>query len=74
MSPDHRDSVTAILITDVLEASQGKNGPAAMLLVDAALSILLSSLDRDGAREMADMLGDYCRDQVAFVLAKGGAA
>ena len=61
----------SVLMNEAMELADGKASNAAVLLIDAAISIAVSTLGSD-AREMAGHLAEYIVDQTAF--ATGGAA
>lgn len=75
MDSDKHNEVVVLLANDALEATAGVGPLAALLLIDAALSIAITRLGVTGATEMAGMLSDYIADQMQAVTAQfGGAA
>lgn len=74
MNADKHASVVALMANDALEATEDKSAPAPLLLIDAALTILVTRIpDHAGRRELGGMLGEYILQQVDAVNA-GGAA
>lgn len=73
MIDDKAQAVVVLLAHDALEAADDNSGIAALLLIDAALTILVSRLRADGAREMAGMLSEYVTTQADAAIRNGGA-
>lgn len=64
MTQDKNNAAVWLLINDALDASGGKPPLAAMLLVDAVASIVVSRLNGAGAVEMAGMLSQHLHAQI----------
>jgi hypothetical protein len=74
MSPDQTSATVVLLASDALEACGEKGAQAALLLMDAALSIMVTCHTGAGAlREMAGMLAQRLIQQVEGLI-EGGAA
>lgn len=74
MIGDSQAAVVVLLANDAMEAAQEQSARAALLLIDAALTILVTRIiDPAGRKEMAGMLSTYLSEQVEAVNA-GGAA
>jgi hypothetical protein len=75
ISADKHASVVVLMAHDALEATGEQSAPASLLLIDAALTILVTRItDAAGRREMAEMFGEYMLQQVDAVTQAGGAA
>jgi hypothetical protein len=76
MSDAKNEAVIVLLATDALEAARHEPAVAAILLIDAALSILVTC--EVGAvrwRETAEVLSAYIEEQVGTIIrVTGGAA
>lgn len=70
MSAQQTSQIVLLLATDAMEASDEQGGRAALLLLDAALSILVTCHRSEGdRREMAGMLAEYVSATVDAVIA-----
>lgn len=75
MNADKHASVVVLMANDALEAAGEHSAPASLLLIDAALTILVTRIpDPSGRRELAGMLGEYILQQVDAVTQTGGGA
>lgn len=73
MNPEKTKSIVVLLASDAMEASGEKGAQAALLLMDAALSIMVTChRDASARREMAGMLAQRLVKQVEELI--GGAA
>lgn len=72
MNNDVNSAVVVLLANDALEATSQQAAQASVLLIDAAISILVSCHRGDAARELAGMFSNYVVEQVNAVA--GGAA
>lgn len=73
MNPDKRAEVIRLLSNDALEATAESGAEAALLLIDAALSIALTRLGPVGAHEMSGLLvGHILHQGDAMLAGKGG--
>ncbi|MBS89003.1 hypothetical protein [Sphingobium sp.] len=71
MSDQQTSQIVLLLATDAMEASGEQGGRAALLLLDAALSILVTCHRSEGDRqEMAGMLAEYVSATVHAVIAE----
>lgn len=70
MSDRQKSQIVLLLANDAMEASGEQGGRAALLLLDAALSIMVTCHkgERD-RREMAGMLAEYVSATVDAVIA-----
>ncbi|HEX7822737.1 MAG TPA: hypothetical protein VF463_19210 [Sphingobium sp.] len=64
------NAVVTMLANDALEAASEKSAPAALLLMDAAISIMVTyHRSASARRELAGMLGQYVVEKVEALLA-----
>jgi len=74
MSPEKTNATVVLLASDALEATGEQSAQAALLLMDAALSIMVTCHTGASARrEMAGMLAQRLVHQVEELI-EGGAA
>ncbi len=70
MSDQQKSQIVLLLANDAMEASGEKGARAALLLIDAALSIMVTCHRSEGdRREMAAMLAEYVSATVHAVIA-----
>lgn len=63
IAPDVRADVIRLLCSDALEATNENGAEAALLMMDAALSIAVTKLGPVGAHEMSGLLIGYLLQQ-----------
>jgi len=76
MTASKHEATIVLLACDALEAAEHEPAVAAILLIDAALSILVTShAEAEPRRELASVLSQYVVEQVDTVIrVTGGAA